>query len=104
MKKIWPPMGESKSLMPRITSGPRRARVPAAIKALLQGVNRGANSLRHGRGKRRVVERAGFVLMLQHPLEKIDQGFSVGGVLCRVGDEKPGETGDGIGISRRIGD
>ena len=45
---------------------------------LLQRVDGCAHLLRHRRRQRRIVERGGLVLMLQHPLEKIDQDFPVG--------------------------
>src|SRR5580658_9550929 len=65
---------------------------------LFEVVDSGADLLRDRGRKRSVVERVGLVLMLQHPLEKIDQDLAIGGILGWLRNEEPGEAGDGVGI------
>lgn len=72
---------------------------------LLERIDGCTDLLRHRGRKRSIVKRAGLVLMLQHPLEKIDEDFPVGGILGGIGNQKPGEAGDGIGVlCRCVGD
>src|ERR1700728_1399294 len=71
--------------------------------ALLERVDGGTDLLRYRRRQRSVVKRAGLILMLQHPLKKIDQDLAIRGVLGRVGNQEPGETGDGIRIPGCVG-
>ena len=75
-----------------------------AANRLLECVDGGTYLLRHRGRQRSIVERAGLVLVLQHPLEKIDQDLPVGRVPGGLGNKKPGEAGDGIGIPWCVGD